>query len=285
VEIEKTRECRLINRQELELVAAAVRRGESVLVIAEAGTGTDVFAAALAEELSGEFDTATAVYKGSGKNFFAKLAEQLDIPTEEPKFNAKGEEVGTKPLSMDGLKEQIAMNLSAGTLLIFPEAKRLTTGIRYWLEDLMGAGVSVVCFAAANPRRDIFLDMVEIELSLPSEQHIRQIMRDESSRYGLNLSESELAELQPMAGRNPMVARQVVKRKALGIEDEVVSHTQYINVTPLWFAFLAGFAAMKFVGMGMGDKTIQVFGGLAFMAFMSLKQLGRIQGAKKKLGQ
>lgn len=253
--------------------------------MSEAGTGADVFAAALAEELSGEFDTATAVYKGSGKNFFMKLAEQLGVPSEEAKFNAKGEETGTKPLSMDELKEAIATGVNTGTLLIFPEAKRLTTGIRYWLEDLMSAGVKVVCFAAANPRRDIFLDMVEIELSLPSEQHIRHVMREESQRYGLNLSESELADLQPQAGRNPLIARQVVKRRALGLKDETAQHTQYVNVTALWFAFLAGFAAMKFVGMGVGDKTIQVFGGLAFMLFMSLKQLGQIQGARKKLGQ
>ncbi len=69
---------------------------------------------------------------------------------------------------MDALKEEIAANCSDGTLLILPEAKRLTTSIRYWLEDLMANGVVVVCFAAANPGRDIFLEMLEVELELPS---------------------------------------------------------------------------------------------------------------------
>jgi hypothetical protein len=49
------------------------------------------------------------------------------------------------------------------TLLIFPEAKRLTTSIRYWLEDAIANGVTLVCFGVANPGKDIFLEMLEIE--------------------------------------------------------------------------------------------------------------------------
>lgn len=68
---------------------------------------------------------------------------------------------------MDVLKDEIAMNCNSDTLLVFPEAKRLTTGIRYWLEDLMANGVVVCCFAVTNPGRDIFLKMLEVELELP----------------------------------------------------------------------------------------------------------------------
>lgn len=81
------------------------------------------------------------------------------------------------------------------------------------------------------------------------------------------------------------MARKIIRNWALGIKKETAKHSQYVNVTPLWFAFLAGFAAMKFVGMGVGDKSLQVFGGLAFMAFMSLKQLGQIKGSYRGLGQ
>ena len=54
-----------------------------------------------------------------------------------------------KALTVDALKEEILVNSGENTLLIFPEAKRLTTSIRYWLEDIISAGVSVVCFAVA----------------------------------------------------------------------------------------------------------------------------------------
>ncbi|MBE9171206.1 hypothetical protein IQ238_28120 [Pleurocapsales cyanobacterium LEGE 06147] len=87
------------------------------------------------------------------------IAFQLQIPTEDE---------NDKSLTVDALKEEILVNCGEDTLLILPEAKRLTTSIRYWLEDALGAGVRVVCFAVANPGRDIFLEMLEIELELPS---------------------------------------------------------------------------------------------------------------------
>ena len=76
------------------------------------------------------------------------IAMQLGCPTEDE---------NDKAMTVDALKEEILVNSNENTLLVFPEAKRLTTSIRYWLEDMISAGVRVVCFAVANPGRDIFL--------------------------------------------------------------------------------------------------------------------------------
>ena len=161
--------------------------------------GINELAQSLYEELLGDKQCAIATYKGSVKNFLKTIAFELDISTED-------QETG-RQLTVDQLKEEIAVNVGEDTLLIFPEAKRLTTSIRYWLEDLMAEGVVVVCFAAANPGRDIFLEMLEVELELPSDRCIREVMEEEANRQGLKLSKSRLAELQPLAGRNPMVAQ------------------------------------------------------------------------------
>ncbi|MCT7975240.1 hypothetical protein [Laspinema olomoucense] len=276
---------RFLNHQEFQLVCEALRRGESVIVLAESGVGGSGFTSRIVDEFAGELDVAIATYKGSGKKFFHRLAEQLDVDITEPKLNREGEPVGERSLTIDELKEALLDRMNSDTLLVFPEARRLTTGVRYWLEDAISSGVRVCCFAVVNPRRDIFLDMLEIELEPPSEKHIREVMRSEAQARGLTLSESELADLAPQAGRSPLMAKQVIKRRSLGIEEEKAEHTQYINVTALWFAFLAGFAAMKFVGMGTDQKDIQIFGGLAFMLLMSLKQLGQIRGSRKRLGQ
>ena len=155
----------------------------------------------------------------------AAIAFQLDIPTTETQYNKNGEPTGEKNLKVDALKEEIAANFSDGTLLILPEAKRLSTSIRYWLEDLMANGVAVVCFAAANPKRDIFLEMLEVELELPSDRAIREVMEEEAQRQGLNLDRSRLAALQPLAGRNPMLARKVIRSEKLGLNQKT-EHTQ-----------------------------------------------------------
>jgi hypothetical protein len=191
------------------------------------------------------------VYKGAGKKFFAAIAEQLDIPTEDG-------ETG-KPLTMDRLKEEIALNIDSGTLLILPEAKRLTTGIRYWLEDLTASGVLLCCFAAVNPGRDIFLEMLEIELELPSDSHIRLVMAAEAQRQGLTLSKSRLAELQPLAGRNPMLARKVVQNERLGLNREgKPEHTQYMVIMPIIIAVLMAFGIVRFIGLGTSNQGLYI---------------------------
>lgn len=226
---------------------------------------------------SGEMDVAIAVYKGSGKKFFQSIAEQLDIPTE----NEEG-----KPMSMDALKDEIALNVNEQTLLIFPEAKRLTTGIRYWLEDLMSNGVRVCCFAVLNPSRDIFLKMIEIELELPSDRAIRETMQQEARALGLTLSESRLAELQPLAGRNPLLARKTIQREKLGMNPDKVEHAQYLDITPLIMAAVAMLGVLKFWGMATGDRTMYIIGGIAIMFGLSMRYLGKIgNNSRRKFGQ
>lgn len=259
-----------------EKCCAAVRSGHCALVLGETGSGTNEFAQALYEELLGDKQCAIAIYKGSLKNFFKTIAFQLDIPTE----NEDG-----KQLTVEQLKEEIAANCNEETLLIFPEAKRLTTSIRYWLEDLIACSVVVVCFGAANPGRDIFLEMLEIELELPSDRAIREVMEAEAKRAGLNLDKSRLAELQPLAGRNPMLARKVIRHEKLGLNHNKTEHTQYVVIMPVIIAALFSFAVVRFVGMGTGNKGLYITGGVCLVAAMALKQLGYVRGARKRLGQ
>jgi hypothetical protein len=267
--------------EQFDKVCDAVRAGHSVLVTGEAGTGTGEFAKDLYEEMLDEFSCAIAIYKGAIKSFFVAIATQLDIPTS---IESDGDKP-SKPMSVDALMEEIAINCNDDTLLILPEAKRLTTKIRYWLEDLISNGVKVVCFAAANPGRDIFLEMLEIELELPSDAHIRIVMAAEAQRQGLNLSKSRLAELQPLAGRNPMLAKKVIRREKLGMKQESIEHTQYIVIMPVIIAMLFSFAVVRFIGMGTGNKGLYITGGVALVSAMALKQLGNVRGARKRLGQ
>ncbi len=254
-----------------------MRAGNSVLVLGEAGTGKADFAKSLHKEMLAEFDyCAIATYKGSLKKFFIAIAYQLGCPTE----NDDG-----KALTVDVLKEEIMMNAGDNTLLILPEAKRLTTSIRYWLEDMMSAGVSVVCFAVANPGKDIFLEMLEIELELPSDRKIREVMEAEAQRQGLQISKSRLAELQPLAGRNPMLARKIIRNEKLGIKQEKPEHTQYVVIMPIIIAALMAFGIVRFVGMGTNNKGLYITGGVCLVAGMALKQLGSVRGARKRLGQ
>lgn len=265
-------------------MCAAIEAGSSLLVLAEVGMVGN-FPALVAQRFEGRRAIAVAAYKGSGKKFCEQMAEQLNIPTTEPKLDKDGEVVGEKEMTMDALKEEIALNVGGQTLLILPEAKRLPTGIRYWLEDLMAAGAQLCCFAAANPGKDIFLEMLEIELELPSDGDIREAMVVEAQRQGLSLSKSRLAELQPLAGRNPMLARKVIQNERLGLNRAgKPEHTQYVVIMPILIACLMAFGIVRFIGLGTSNQGLYIFGGVALVSGMTLKQLGSVKGAQKRLG-
>jgi hypothetical protein len=51
-----------------------------------------------------------------------------------------------------------------------------------------------------NPSKDIFLEMLELELDLPKDKQIRKVMQDEAQRLGLEIGDEKLAELQSYVG-------------------------------------------------------------------------------------
>lgn len=250
-------------------------------MLGEFGSSLDDAASAIEQELSGDFSIAKVVYKGSGKKFFVELAKQFDIPTTCPKLNADGEEIGEKPMSLDELKEEIALNIPADALLLFPESKRLTTGIRFWLEDL---NCRICCFALVNPNRDIFLDMVEIELSLPNDQTVRSAMESEARAIGLNIKEARFSELQSYAGRNVAAARKIIRQEKLGLTKDP-NHNQYLDISPLIMGAFCCVGIVRFIGLGTGNRSLYMIGGIAMMAGLSLKYLGRVSGPRRKVGQ
>jgi hypothetical protein len=104
-------------------------------------------------------------------------------------------------------------------------------------------------------------------------------MAAEAQRQGLRLSEAELAELQPLAGRKPILTRKVVRRKTLGLRQDRV------EMMPVIVAALFSFAVVRFVGMGTNNQSMYITGWVCMTAAMALKQLGNVRGARKRLGQ
>lgn len=260
-----------------ETICEAVQQRISILILGEAGMGMEELAQEIQRTFTTQRKTALAVYKGSRKDFFQAIAQQLNIPTTNE---------NNKPLTIDQLKIEITLNVNKKTVLIFPQAQRLCATIRYWLEDLVRDGITLVAFSYRNPKKDVFLNMVDVELELPSDREIRQVMTAEAQARGLTLSRAKLAKLQPLAGRNPLLARQVIAKEFLNLTHKSQpEHTQYIEIMPILIVLALVFSLFRFVGLGTGDKGLYVTGGCACVAFMALQQAGNIRGAKRRLGQ
>lgn len=266
--------CRWVKQKDKDRILGAIADNHSCLVLAEAGQGLN----ALAEEIYYQIDSrllALACYKGSLKNFFKAIATQLDVPTE----NEKG-----AVLPIDVLKDEILMNVGEDTVFVFPECQRLTTSIRYWLEDCMEQGVTIACFGTYAPEKDIFLKCGRFNLGLPQQGTIRDLMREEAELLGMTITDAELATLEPLAGRNPMLARKVIGNYKHGLV-EPPEHKQYVTVMPIVIAALFAFAVVRFVGLGTGNQALYIMGGCSLVAAMGLRQLGNVRGSRKVLGQ
>ncbi|MEM9485412.1 MAG: hypothetical protein AAGA83_17195, partial [Cyanobacteria bacterium P01_F01_bin.116] len=99
-------------------------------------------------------------------------------------------------------------------------------------------------------------------------------------------TKSRLAELQPLAGRNPMLARKVVAGERAGLNKQSKpEHTQYVVIMPILIACLMAFGVVRFIGLGTRNRSLYIFGGTALVAGMAMKQVGQVRGARKRLGQ
>ena len=82
-----------------------------------------------------------------------------------------------------------------------------------------------------------------------------------------------------------MLARKIIKNEFLGLKQDKPEHTQYVVIMPIISACLMSFGIVRFISMGTGNKSLYIFGGISSVTGMTLRQLGSVKGARKKLGQ
>ncbi|MEO1670568.1 MAG: hypothetical protein AAFR77_07225 [Cyanobacteria bacterium J06631_2] len=112
-------------------------------------------------------------------------------------------------------------------------------------------------------------------------------MEAEAQKQGTQqTSKSRLAELQPIAGSDSMLAHKIIKNEALELkQDKTREHTKYVVIMPIIIAALMTSGIVRFIVMGTGNKSFCITRGVCLMTGMALKQLGSVKGARKRLGQ
>lgn len=270
---------------QIELISQAIKQGESLLIIGEQGSGKSTVANSVKASCQDNFKGGVAVvsYSGSIKPFLLSIGRQLKIELTKPKLNSKGEEVGETPMSVDEMKEEIAGNL-CNRLLIIDDAHRLPTSLKLWIEEVHKEGNQLLLFSITDAAKGIFLRLGKMELPQPTELQIRDIMQREAIALNLSLSPSRLAALQRRTGKNLMLAKKVIRDESLGISSGV-EHRDYVDISPFIMAGLGGLAVVRFVGLGMGDRTLYIVGAVAMALGFMLKHLARgLMRNRRRLG-
>jgi GTPase SAR1 family protein len=183
---------KLYRLEEKARILAALKANGSILLCGDEGSGKTVLLDAVREELTADgYALAAILTPATQRQMLIAICEQLEIETIE---------VEGKAMTVDYFRANPA------TFLIFDDAHQLDPKFRTWLKNLQRQGVSLLLAATKPPRTDIFLNTPALVLRSLPDYFIRDLMATAGELRGLNLSQSQLADLQQRAGGNPALA-------------------------------------------------------------------------------
>ena len=256
---------------EIDLICGAIDAKQSLLLIGKTGEGKSYFAEKVDENMSARGWTVwRGRYEGQAKSLLESIAERFQIPT-----TIEVSEGREKPMTALQLKKEIQDNVARPNwLLIFDDADRLPVSFRYWLEELHREDTRLLLVSAPPLPKDIFLKLVRIEMRPFEANFLRTLMAEEAVAQGVQISPAQLADFESRVGSNPALAKRIVSEQRLGlVSDKEGDRTDYIDGTPFVLAILGAVSIVRFVGLGLGDRSLYIIGGMAMVTGMTIKIL------------
>jgi KaiC/GvpD/RAD55 family RecA-like ATPase len=255
---------------EINLIVEGLRSGQSLLVTGEPGSGKTGVATEVMNRLADEYTVAIIRYAGSAIDLLRGLCDQFGISTTIALDKGKEKQMTALQLKAELLKQM----QKPRHLLIADDSHQWSAALKDWLQSVWRANGLMLLTGWQPQARGIFTKLPIISLEALPDEQIRQVMRAEAEAQGVTLSVSDLAALQGKAGNNPAIARRVIREAALGIANgKDAGHYQYVDGTPFLVVGLMCLGTIRLIGLGMGDRSIYIMGGLITIAGMALRAL------------
>ena len=262
--------------KEKNLIVETLLGGHSILVVGKAGIGISALLKFACEELERKGLMLLKVAPGSIKQILVFLAFQLALYAEDDKL----------PTSPRLQKEVVEVLKYGNFVIVIDEANRLSIAVRSWLEELHENGQLFLLGAKPALARDIFLKLPRMELKPLDYEFIRKIISETAEELQIELTPADVATLQERCGGNPMLARHVVREYQIGLKPNAIDHTEWINGTPFLIAALICLTMIRFIGRGIGDTNLYIFGGmLAVVASLVRLFMFSLPKSSKRLGE
>jgi hypothetical protein len=93
---------------------------------------------------------------------------------------------------------------------------------------------------------------------------------------GLDLSQSQLADLQQRAGGNPALAIRSIDEEYLGLDVEGGDRQDYFDVTPLIILVSTGFVMLRFFAIGTDSRLLYVIAGMGGALLIGVTYMLRV---------
>jgi hypothetical protein len=254
---------RIYRLEEKARILAALKANGSILLCGEEGIGKTILADAVAEELSQEGYRVTMIpTPATARQMLISIAEQLE----------------GKALTVEKLKWAISdfLRENPATFLVFDDAHQLDPKFRSWLKNLQRGGTPMLLAATRPPRSDVFLNTPALILRPLPDYLIRDLMQSAAMLRGLNLANSQIADLQQRSGGNPALAIRSIDEEYLGLDVEAGDRGDYFDVTPLIILVSTGFVMARFYAVGTDSKLLYVVAGMGGALLIGVTYMLRV---------
>jgi hypothetical protein len=292
----------LVGRDELVLdIIAEIRKGKHVILTGPVGIGKSAVLKAALERAGDRIELLIKLHDHQAKGQFVEMARQMLalglISAKELELPAKFHELPATEIDWREVKSQVnRMSMRDLTQAIIPALSRaeskpviavddltsLTpTQMAFWLAIFDHAQV-IGCASEKKARvRKLWWKMREIAVRPLPPHVIREIVKSYITAKGVLIESPDLyiSHVVKQSGGVPQAIydmldesgkeRIIDKRKVREMRHE--AGVFYLDFTPMVMILGALIVSMRYVGMGTGDKTLYIMGGMGAALFLTLR--------------
>ena len=292
----------LIGREELvsDLVAE-IKKSKHIILTGPVGIGKSAVLRTALERVSGQVELLIKLHDHQAKGQFVEMARQmlalalisakeLELPvkfhdTPGPKIDWKEVKSQVNRMSMRDLTQAtipaLARSESKPVIAVDDLTSLTPTQMAFWLAIFDHAQV-IGCASEKKARvRKLWWKMKEIVVKPLPHDVIRQVVKKYIETKGVLIESPDLyiSHVVKQSGGIPQAIydmldesgkeRIIDKRKVREMRHE--AGVAYLDFTPMVMILGALIVSMRYVGMGTGDKTLYIMGGMGAALFLTFR--------------
>ncbi len=292
----------LIGRDEVvEELIAEIRKGKNVILTGGIGIGKSVVLKTALEQVSDKVDLIIKLHDHQAKGQFVEMARQmlmlglltakdLDLPAqfyEIPAAQIEWADIRNRVnrMSMRDLTQTIIPALASSEVKPVIAVDDLTTltptQMSFWLAIFEHAQV-LGCASEKKPRiKKLWWKMKEIQIKPLPPVVVKKMVKDYITAKGM-LIESRDQYISHVVKQSAGIPQAIFDMLEESSKERIIDKrtvramrhdagVTYLDFTPMVMLLGALIVSMRYIGMGTGDKTLYIMGGMGAALFLTFK--------------
>ncbi len=292
----------LIGRDEVvEELIAEIRKGKNVILTGGIGMGKSVVLKTALEQLGDKVELVIKLHDHQAKGQFVEMARQMLmqglVTAEQLELPAKFQDIPAEQIEWSDIRNRVnRMNMRDLTQVIIPALSDLKvkpviavddlstltpTQMMFWLAIFEKAQV-LGCASEKKPGiKKLWWKMKEIKIKPLPAVVVKQMVKDYITAKGM-LIESPDQYISHVVKQSAGIPQAIFDMLEESSKERVIDKrtvramrhdagVKYLDFTPMVMLLGALIVSMRYIGMGTGDKTLYIMGGMGAALFLTFK--------------